>query len=212
MELANKEYLLLLLLLIPYLVWYIRFRKGTEATMTLSDTWLLKNAPKTLRQRLSWLPMACRCACLVLIVICLCRPQTHNAWDEREVEGIDIMMTMDISTSMLAEDLKPNRIEAAKNVQPYVELETLFADSCRDAHLARMKAGECDAVSGSIFLDVLMHLCRVGDMCSNIGIHTLVRHNQSDENYEHTYIANIRRGLNPDFNEKYEYLKDKYEM
>lgn len=116
MELANKEYLLLLLLLIPYLVWYIRFRKGTEATMTLSDTWLLKNAPKTLRQRLSWLPMACRCACLVLIVICLCRPQTHNAWDEREVEGIDIMMTMDISTSMLAEDLKPNRIEAAKNV------------------------------------------------------------------------------------------------
>lgn len=84
--------------------------------MTLSDTWLLKNAPKTLRQRLSWLPMACRCACLVLIVICLCRPQTHNAWDEREVEGIDIMMTMDISTSMLAEDLKPNRIEAAKNV------------------------------------------------------------------------------------------------
>lgn len=116
MELANKEYLLLLLLLIPYLVWYIRFRKRTEATMTLSDTWLLKNAPMTLRQRLSWLPMLCRCVCLVFIVICLCRPQTHNAWDEREVEGIDIMMTMDISTSMLAEDLKPNRIEAAKNV------------------------------------------------------------------------------------------------
>lgn len=116
MELANKEYLLLLLLLIPYLVWYLRFRKRTEATMTLSDTWLLKDAPKTLRQRLSWLPMACRCACLVLLVICLCRPQTHNAWDEREVEGIDIMLAMDVSTSMLAEDLKPNRIEAAKNV------------------------------------------------------------------------------------------------
>lgn len=116
MELANKEYLLLLLLLIPYLVWYIRFRKRTEATMTLSDTWLLKDAPKTLRQRLSWLPMACRCACLILLVICLCRPQTRNAWDERQVEGIDIMLAMDISTSMLAEDLKPNRIEAAKAV------------------------------------------------------------------------------------------------
>lgn len=116
MELANKEYLLLLLLLIPYLMWYIRFRKRTEATMTLSDTWLLKDAPKTLRQRLSWLPMACRCACLILLVICLCRPQTRNAWDERQVEGIDIMLAMDISTSMLAEDLKPNRIEAAKAV------------------------------------------------------------------------------------------------
>lgn len=116
MEFANKEYFLLLLLLIPYLVWYIRFRKRTEATMNLSDTWLLKNAPKTLRQRLAWLPMFLRCVGFVLVVIVLCRPQTHNAWDERTVEGIDIMLAMDVSTSMLAEDLKPNRIEAAKTV------------------------------------------------------------------------------------------------
>lgn len=116
MEFANKEYILLLLLIIPYIIWYVRFRKRTEATMTLSDTWLLKNAPKTLRQRLAWLPMALRLVCFTLVVIVLCRPQTHNAWDERTVEGIDIMMAMDVSTSMLAEDLKPNRIEAAKNV------------------------------------------------------------------------------------------------
>ena len=116
MEFANKEYLLLLLLLIPYLVWYFSFRKRTEATMTLSDTWLLLDAPKTLRQRLTWLPMALRCITLVLVVIVLCRPQTRNAWDEQSVEGIDIMLAMDVSTSMLAEDLKPNRMEAAKNV------------------------------------------------------------------------------------------------
>lgn len=116
MEFANKEYLLLLLLLLPYFIWYVRFRKRTEATMTLSDTWMLKGMPKTLRQRLSWLPMALRCLTLVFIVIALCRPQTHNAWDEKTVEGIDIMLAMDVSTSMLAEDLKPNRIEAAKNV------------------------------------------------------------------------------------------------
>lgn len=116
MEFANKEYLLLLLLLLPYLVWYVRFRKHTEATMTLSDTWMLKGMPKTLRQRLSWLPMALRCLTLVFVVLALCRPQTHNAWDEKTVEGIDIMLAMDVSTSMLAEDLKPNRIEAAKDV------------------------------------------------------------------------------------------------
>lgn len=116
MEFANKEYLLLLLLLIPYIIWYLRFRKRTEATMTLSDTWLLKNAPVTLRQRLAWLPMFLRCVCFVLVVVVLCRPQTHNAWDERSVEGIDIMLAMDVSTSMLAEDLRPNRIEAAKSV------------------------------------------------------------------------------------------------
>ncbi|MDE6150881.1 MAG: VWA domain-containing protein, partial [Prevotella sp.] len=116
MEFANKEYLLLLLLLLPYLIWYVRFRKRTEATMTLSDTWMLKGMPKTFRQRLSWLPMALRCLTLVFVVLALCRPQTHNAWDEKTVEGIDIMLAMDVSTSMLAEDLKPNRIEAAKNV------------------------------------------------------------------------------------------------
>ena len=116
MELANKEYLLLLLLLIPYIAWYFSFRKKTEAAITLSDTWLLENTPKTMRQRLAWLPMALRCLAFILIVIVMCRPQTRNAWDERTVEGIDIMLAMDVSTSMLAEDLKPNRIEAAKNV------------------------------------------------------------------------------------------------
>lgn len=116
MELANKEYLLLLLLLIPYIVWYFSFRTKTEAAMTLSDTWMLENTPKTLRQRLTWLPMLLRCIAFVLLVIVMCRPQTRNAWDESSVEGIDIMLSMDVSTSMLAEDLKPNRIEAAKNV------------------------------------------------------------------------------------------------
>ncbi len=62
------------------------------------------------------LPMVLRCIAFTLIVIALARPQTHNAWDEKTVEGIDIMLAMDVSTSMLAEDLKPNRIEAAKAV------------------------------------------------------------------------------------------------
>lgn len=62
------------------------------------------------------IPMVLRCIAFILIVIALARPQTHNAWNEKTVEGIDIMLAMDVSTSMLAEDLKPNRIEAAKAV------------------------------------------------------------------------------------------------
>ena len=60
--------------------------------------------------------MVLRCLCYIMLVCILARPQTHNAWDNKTVEGIDIMLAMDVSTSMLAEDLKPNRIEAAKNV------------------------------------------------------------------------------------------------
>ena len=51
-----------------------------------------------------------------MLVIVLARPQTQNSWKNKTVEGIDIMLAIDVSTSMLAEDLKPNRLEAAKQV------------------------------------------------------------------------------------------------
>jgi len=57
-----------------------------------------------------------RIAAFTALVLALARPQTQNSWKNQSVEGIDIMLAMDVSTSMLAEDLKPNRIEAAKYV------------------------------------------------------------------------------------------------
>lgn len=116
MEFANKEFFLLLLLLIPYVVWYFMYRKRNEPTMRMSSTRAYLNAPQSWRTRLVHLPMLLRCITFTLVVIVMARPQTHNSWDDRTVEGIDIMMALDISTSMLAEDLKPNRMEAAKNV------------------------------------------------------------------------------------------------
>ena len=116
MEFANKEYFLLLLLVVPYILWYFLYRKKTEPTMKMSDTYAYRFAPKSWRMRIVHLPMFLRCMAFVLIVIIMARPQTHNSWDNRSVEGIDIMLAMDVSTSMLAEDLKPNRMEAAKEV------------------------------------------------------------------------------------------------
>ena len=116
MEFVNKEYFLLLLLLIPYLIWYLLYRKKSEPTIRMSDTFAYQYAPKSLRVRLIGMPMLLRLIAFVLIVVALARPQTHNSWGQRTVEGIDIMLAMDVSTSMLAEDLKPNRIEAAKSV------------------------------------------------------------------------------------------------
>lgn len=116
MEFANKEYFLLLLLLIPYIIWYLLYKKKSEPTLRMSDTFAYRYAPKSLRVRMMWLPTFLRMMTFVLIVIILARPQTHSSWGNRSVEGIDIMLAMDVSTSMLAEDLKPNRIEAAKSV------------------------------------------------------------------------------------------------
>ena len=116
MEFANKEYLFLLLLLIPYLIWYMMYRKKTEPTMRMSDTFAFRYAPKSWKVRLMPLSMLLRMLAFVMIVLVLARPQTQNSWKNKSVEGIDIMLAMDVSTSMLAEDLKPNRIEAAKQV------------------------------------------------------------------------------------------------
>lgn len=116
MEFANKLYFLLLLLLIPYVLWYFLYRKKTQPAMRMSDTFPYRYAPKSWRNRIIHLPMLLRCAAFVLIVCMLARPQTHNSWGKRTVEGIDIMLAMDVSTSMLVEDLKPNRLEAAKDV------------------------------------------------------------------------------------------------
>lgn len=116
MEFSNQEYLFLLLLIIPYLIWYVMYRKKTEPTMRMSDTFAFRYAPKSWKVTLMPLSLILRLLAFVMIVLVLARPQTQNSWKSRTVEGIDIMLAMDVSTSMLAEDLKPNRIEAAKQV------------------------------------------------------------------------------------------------
>ena len=120
MEFASPLYFIVLLLLVPYIIWYFLLRNNgkrkAESSICLSDTNVYRNAPVSWRVRLMGVPMVLRCIAFILIVIALARPQTHNAWNEKTVEGIDIMLAMDVSTSMLAEDLKPNRIEAAKAV------------------------------------------------------------------------------------------------
>lgn len=116
MEFAHKEYLLLLLLIIPYIVWYVMYRKKSEPTIRMADTFAFRYAPRSWRVLLMPIQMVLRLGCFVCLVIVLARPQTQNSWKNQTVEGIDIMLAMDVSTSMLAEDLQPNRIEAAKKV------------------------------------------------------------------------------------------------
>ena len=106
MEFVNKEYFILLTLLIPYIIWYWRNRKHSEPTMRVSTVVAYYKASKSWRQRIVHTPMFLRCLAFVMIVCVMARPQTRNSWDNKSVEGIDIMLAMDVSTSMLAEDLK----------------------------------------------------------------------------------------------------------
>lgn len=116
MTFASPAYFFLLLLLIPYIIWYLLQHLKSTPSIRVSSLNGLHHAPKTLRNYLVHLPFMLRIACFVFAVIALARPQTTNKWSAQHTDGIDIMLCMDVSTSMLAEDLRPNRIEAAKEV------------------------------------------------------------------------------------------------
>ena len=116
MTFANPGYLFLLLLLIPVIGWYIYELRKADASIQIGDTRTLQEQPKSLRVRLLHLPFILRVAAITLLSLALARPQLTNRWSSESTEGIDIMMALDISGTMLAEDLKPNRLEAAKQV------------------------------------------------------------------------------------------------
>lgn len=116
MTLLNPEYLFLLLLLIPIVVWYIWKLRKARATLQMSSISGLNKRYRGFRVWLIHVPFILRVALIVLVSIALSRPQLSDSWETETTEGIDIMMAMDISGTMLEEDLKPTRLEAAKEV------------------------------------------------------------------------------------------------
>ena len=91
-------------------------RKNNEATLQFSDTRVYAHVPKSYKLYLLHIPFALRILALALIIVVLARPQTTDSWQNSEIEGIDIMMAIDVSTSMLAKDFDPDRFNAAKDV------------------------------------------------------------------------------------------------
>jgi Ca-activated chloride channel family protein len=112
----NPEMFYLLLGLIPMIAWYIiRYRRNT-ASIQISSTIPLLKTPVTARHIFRHLPFLLQLAAMAFFVVVLARPQSSSRWENTTTEGIDIMISLDISTSMLAMDFQPNRLEAAKKV------------------------------------------------------------------------------------------------
>lgn len=116
MTFHNPGYLFLLLLLIPVVFWYVWKMRKSDASLQISSLRGLDKYPKSKRLRLMTLPFIFRVLCIVFLTLALARPQLSNQWSSKDIEGIDIVMALDISGTMLAEDLKPTRLDAAKNV------------------------------------------------------------------------------------------------
>ncbi|PIF06104.1 MAG: aerotolerance regulator BatA [Draconibacterium sp.] len=112
----NPEFFYLLLLLVPMIVWYIFRQKRSMASIQVSTTAPVNQAPKTLHHYLRHLVFVSSILALAFFIVALARPQSSRNWENVTTEGIDIVIALDISSSMLAQDFHPNRLEAAKNV------------------------------------------------------------------------------------------------
>ncbi|ERJ86530.1 von Willebrand factor type A domain protein [Porphyromonas gingivalis F0566] len=116
MTFAYPELLWLLILLPLIATWYILQARKTSATMTISSLKPFEGGRRGLRIYLRHSLPILRALSVGFLIIALARPQNTNSWQKDSIEGIDIMLAMDVSGSMQAMDFKPNRLEAAKDV------------------------------------------------------------------------------------------------
>ena len=116
MTFKNPELFHILWVLIPMIAWYIWRQKRSTASIQVSSTAAVFKAPRTIRHYLRHLVFVTFLIALSFFVVVLARPQSSKNWENVTTEGIDIVIALDISSSMLAQDFQPDRLEAAKNV------------------------------------------------------------------------------------------------
>ncbi|MCF8277604.1 MAG: VWA domain-containing protein [Flavobacteriales bacterium] len=112
----NPELLWLLLLLLPMVAYYVFLQRKNRVEFRYSNVATSVGAEASFKGKLVHVPFVLRMLAISLIIVVLARPQSTSSWQDVTTEGIDIVMALDISGSMLAEDFKPNRLEAAKKV------------------------------------------------------------------------------------------------
>ncbi|MGB1317880.1 MAG: vWA domain-containing protein, partial [Flavobacteriales bacterium] len=112
----HPQLLWLGLIILPMIVYYILLQRRNRAEFRYSNVATSEGAEASIKSKLIHLPFVLRMLVVALLVVVLARPQSTSSWQDVTAEGIDIVMALDISGSMLAEDLKPNRLEASKKV------------------------------------------------------------------------------------------------
>lgn len=116
LQFAHPEYLWFLLIILPCVAWYIYSCRTRYASLAMSTIAPFKNRPRTFKQYLLHALFALRMLALAALIIVIARPQDSQRWVDTTATGTDIVIALDVSSSMLAGDFEPNRLEAAKKV------------------------------------------------------------------------------------------------
>lgn len=112
----NPAILYLFILLLPAIAWYILKERRASASIQFSSLKAFEGTRGSVRQHLRHILFALRLAAFAVLIIVLARPQSTENWQDITTEGIDIILSLDVSSSMLARDFKPDRLEASKDL------------------------------------------------------------------------------------------------
>lgn len=116
MQFAHPNFLWALLVLVPMIAWYLLKQRNSHATMAMSSTKAFAKLPRSWKQYLRHVLFVLRCVAVACLIVVLARPQAHDNWRTTSTEGTDIVIALDVSSSMMARDFEPDRFVAAKNV------------------------------------------------------------------------------------------------
>lgn len=116
MILAHPHLLWLFLIYIPLIAWYVLTQRNANPSLGVSSTSAFASMPRSWKQYLRHFLFLLRLLAIGCVIIVLARPQMKDKWSTSSTEGTDIVLSLDISSSMYARDFKPDRFEAAKNV------------------------------------------------------------------------------------------------
>ena len=116
LQLMYPHWLWLLLLILPLTAWHVMRWRKSDPTIKVSTTHAFDKVPRSWKEWMIHVLFGLKMLALACLVIILCRPQTSNSWSKTSTDGTDIVLSIDVSSSMLARDFKPDRLGAAKEV------------------------------------------------------------------------------------------------
>ena len=115
-QFAEKHWFWLFIIIPILLAWYIYKLKTYEGELNYSSFNLFTGIKSSLKAKLRHVLFLLRLICYSLLILAIARPQSRSSWKDSKTEGIDIVISLDVSLSMLAKDFKPNRMDVAKDV------------------------------------------------------------------------------------------------
>lgn len=137
--------------------------------------------------------------------------QNQDALPETAIKELDILRHL-LHTILGYCELAFRRrdLEAAKHIEPLVQVVDDITDAMRSKNLDRLRSGDCSISVGTKFFDLLSEINFISDICSNIGLATIVRAIPEIKHQTHNYIAKLRSGQDETFNQEYQAAYNEY--